>query len=81
MKHTITMPEAMSEYVSGQIKDGMYGNVSEYFRDLVRRDQERKQAKLEELREMIKASEASGASGMSMMDIREEARKEAGLCN
>ena len=34
----------MSQYIEGRIAEGQYGNVSEYFRDLVRRDQERRQS-------------------------------------
>ena len=40
---TISMPDQMNEWVESQIAAGRYGNVSEYFRDLVRRDQERKE--------------------------------------
>ena len=38
-KITISMPDRMSDYVTGRIESGQYGNVSEFFRDLVRRDQ------------------------------------------
>ena len=41
-KLTISMPEQMNQWVEDQINTGRYGNVSEYFRDLVRRDQEKK---------------------------------------
>ena len=34
-KLTISMPDAMSEYVTARVEAGQYGNVSEYFRDLV----------------------------------------------
>lgn len=33
---TISMPDQMNEWVEAQIAAGRYGNVSEYFRDLVR---------------------------------------------
>jgi antitoxin ParD1/3/4 len=36
---TISMPDQMNEWVEAQINTGRYGKVSEYFRDLVRRDQ------------------------------------------
>ena len=79
MKHTITVPEPMSNYITNQIKSGQYGNISEYFRDLVRRDQERRQIPTAELRRLIDEGEASGASSMSMAEIRLEARQELGL--
>ena len=46
----ISVPEAMREWVEAQIEAGRYGNVSEYFRDLVRKDQDQKaEARLEAL--------------------------------
>lgn len=39
---TITLTEEMKGYVDGQISGGQYGNVSEYFRDLIRHEQEAK---------------------------------------
>lgn len=69
VKHTITVPEPMSSYITGQIKSGQYGNVSEYFRDLVRRDQERRQMSTAELRSIIDQAESSGFSSRSIDDI------------
>jgi antitoxin ParD1/3/4 len=34
------MPDAMSDYIASRVETGQYGNVSEYFRDLVRREQQ-----------------------------------------
>ena len=50
---TISMPKQMHAWVDAQIKAGRYGNVSEYFRDLVRRDQDRRYAATNELRAML----------------------------
>lgn len=74
---TISMPEQMNEWVESQITAGRYGNVSEYFRDLVRRDQERREAALAELRTMLERAEASGVSDQAFPDILEAARREA----
>ena len=41
MRKTITIPGAMEDWVKAQIESGRYGNDSEYFRDLIRRDQEK----------------------------------------
>jgi len=70
-KITISMPDAMSEYVASRVEAGQYGNVSEYFRDLVRREQERRAAE-EELGRMIDQAEASGVSSRSPEQIWEE---------
>ncbi|AXQ96141.1 type II toxin-antitoxin system ParD family antitoxin (plasmid) [Cereibacter azotoformans] len=74
---TISMPDQMNEWVEAQIAAGRYGNVSEYFRDLVRRDQERREAAVAELRTMLERADASGVSDRSFPDILEAARREA----
>ena len=63
---TISMPDQMNEWVEAQIRADRYGNVSEYFRDLVRRDQERREAAIGELRTMLDRAEASGISERSV---------------
>lgn len=68
-KITISMPEAMSDYVSDRVRQGQYGNVSEFFRDLVRQDQERNRLTLAALRARLQAAEASGASDRTIEDI------------
>ncbi len=34
-RKTITIPEAMEDWVKAQISDGRYASDSEYFRDLI----------------------------------------------
>ena len=68
MRKTITIPDAMEEWVKAQISSGRYGNDSEYFRDLIRRDQDRKLAALE-LRAMIDAGLDSGISKSTVPGI------------
>ncbi|WOE73753.1 type II toxin-antitoxin system ParD family antitoxin [Alterisphingorhabdus coralli] len=74
---TISVPEQMNAYVEAQINGGRYGNVSEYFRDLVRRDQERRESAIQELRAMLDKAEASGVSSRSLPEIMKAAREEA----
>ena len=74
---TISMPDQMNDWVEAQIRAGRYGNVSEYFRDLVRRDQERREGAIQQLREMLDRAEASGLSGRTLCEIMEAARDEA----
>lgn len=74
---TISMPDQMNTWVEAQINSGRYGNVSEYFRDLVRRDQERRDVAIDELRTLLDKAEASGVSSHNLDDIREAARVEA----
>lgn len=74
---TISMPDQMNEWVEAQISAGRYGNVSEYFRDLVRQDQERREGAIQELRTLLERAEASGTSDRSFAGIIEAARQEA----
>lgn len=40
IRKTISMPAEMGEFIDERIRTGQYGNDSEYFRDLIRRDKE-----------------------------------------
>jgi len=71
MRKTITIPGAMEDWVKAQIESGRYGNDSEYFRDLIRRDQEKRQAE-QELRALIQEGLDSGISNKSVPDIMRE---------
>jgi antitoxin ParD1/3/4 len=68
-KITISMPDAMSDYVSSRVANGQFGNVSEYFRDLVRKEQEQRRLTIDELRELLDRSNASGTSSRQIPDI------------
>ncbi len=68
MRKTITIPDAMDEWVKAQIASGRYGNDSEYFRDLIRRDQDRRRAE-QELLALIQEGLDSGVSKTNVKDI------------
>lgn len=68
MRKTITIPDAMDGWVKAQIESGRYGNDSEYFRDLIRRDQEKRQAE-QELRALISEGLDSGVSSSTVLEI------------
>jgi len=36
---SIAIPDSMRTYVAARVESGAYGNMSEYFHDLVRKDQ------------------------------------------
>lgn len=40
----VSLPEPMKAWVERQAEGGLYGNASDYIRDLIRKDQERKEA-------------------------------------
>ncbi|HER27398.1 MAG TPA: type II toxin-antitoxin system ParD family antitoxin, partial [Rhodospirillales bacterium] len=57
-RKTITITDQMDDWVKAQIASGKYSNDSEYFRDLIRKDQ----GNLEVLRALLIEGEQSGKS-------------------
>ncbi len=74
IRKTITLTDKQDEWVKAQIASGDYTNDSEYFRNLVRRDQE-KNAKFLALKEAIQEGLESGISERSVGEIWEEAER------
>jgi len=77
---TVSLPDQMKEWIEAQVGSGAYGSTSDYVRDLVRRDRERREARdkvytVEELRDLLAEARADGASGMSVADIRTAGRR------
>lgn len=48
----ISLPDAMRSYVQARIDSGRYSSVSDYVRDLIRRDQNRAEEEARWLREL-----------------------------
>ena len=67
-RKTITIPNAMEDWVKAQVAAGRYASDSEYFRDLIRRDRERREAEAS-LRRMLDEAEASGIGERRVADI------------
>ena len=44
----ISLPEALKEYVEGQVSSGDWGTPSEYVRELIRQDKDRRLGNLEQ---------------------------------
>lgn len=40
----VSLPDAMKAWVESQTEGGQYGNASDYIRDLIRKDKERREA-------------------------------------
>lgn len=70
-RKTITITDQMEHWVKAQIDSGKYGNDSEYFRDLIRRDQERRDAE-NNLKLLLDEAEASGLSELTPQTIWNE---------
>ena len=53
----ISLPEALKEYVEGQVATGDWGTPSEYVRELIRQDKERRLGNLEQ--ELVAAAKGA----------------------
>jgi antitoxin ParD1/3/4 len=67
-KISISMSDTMERFVTERVESGDYNNTSEYFRDLVRRDQKKREAE-DKLRGMIQKARASGVSERTFDEI------------
>jgi antitoxin ParD1/3/4 len=69
VRKTITLTDAQDDWIKAQVANGDFTNDSEYFRDLIRRDQEKERA----LKAAIDEGLASGISPRTVDDIWAEA--------
>lgn len=65
----ISLPDPMKQWVEAQAETGRYSNVSDYVRDLIRREQERGD-KIAHMQRLVDEARASGISDLTMSDIR-----------
>ena len=72
----VSLPDQMKQWIEDQVATGRYGNSSDYVRDLVRRDQERSDAR-EKLQKMVDDALASGISTMGREELLERMRLKA----
>ena len=72
IRKTITLTDKQDAWIKAQIASGDYTNDSEYFRDLIRRDQQRSD-KFSALKAAIVEGQDSGISERSLDEIWEEA--------
>ena len=58
----ISVPDSMREWVQSRIESGEYASVSDYVRDLIRRDQNTgaRQLSVEDIRRTIEGGRAAG---------------------
>jgi antitoxin ParD1/3/4 len=63
----ISLPEALKSYVEGQVASGDWGTPSEFIRELIRQDKERRLGNLEQ--ELIAAARGAKVE-LSVADIR-----------
>jgi antitoxin ParD1/3/4 len=70
----VSLPDPLRDWVEAQVKTGRYANASDYVRDLIRRDQESKDALIDELEKGL----ASGKSRDTIADVWQAAKRKAG---
>ena len=63
----ISLPETLKQYVEGQVASGDWGTPSEYVRELIRQDKERRLHNLEQ--DLIAATKGSTIE-ISVADVR-----------
>ena len=73
-RKTITLTDQQDAWVKARIVSGDYTNDSEYFRDLIRRDQEQN-AKLQTLKAAIQEGLDSGETDRTVPQIMEEVER------
>lgn len=66
----VSLPDPMKDWIEERVRNGPYANVSDYVRDLIRHDQERREALVAALIE----GEQSGTSTRTVRDIIAETR-------
>jgi len=72
----ISLPDQMRSWVQAQIDEGQYASSSDYVRDLIRKDQHRREAQ-RALQEAITQGIESGSAGeLDMASIKKKARKQ-----
>lgn len=74
VKRSISVTDEQHAWVKNQIELGNYGNESEVFRDLIRKEQQR-QDKIAQLQRLITEGIESGYSEKTVSQIWAEARK------
>ncbi|MFC3693322.1 ribbon-helix-helix domain-containing protein [Chenggangzhangella methanolivorans] len=68
---TLSMPDAMKEWIEAETAKGDYASTSDFMRDLVRRERERREPRmtLEELQQRLAEASASGPGDRTIEEI------------
>ena len=74
VKKSITVTDRQERWIRAQVASGECGNDSEYFRDLIRRDEERN-AQFRALKQAIQEGLESGVGDKTVKEIWAEAEQ------
>ncbi len=72
----VSIPDELRSFVDSQVSEGSYGSTSEYVRDLIRRDQDRRQLRAA-LIEGSRSPISTTADAAYFASLRDRARSEA----
>jgi len=72
----VSLPDKMKDWAEDQARSGRYSNVSDYVRDLIRRDQERSD-KIAAMQRLVDEGLASGIGEQSASALFDAAKKRA----
>lgn len=74
----ISLPDQMKSWVEAQSEDGRYSNASDYVRDLIRRDQVRRE-KIAAMQLLVDEARAGGISDETQESIRARVLRKVGI--
>ncbi|CAN5661883.1 type II toxin-antitoxin system ParD family antitoxin [soil metagenome] len=74
----ISLPDRMKDWVEAQAETGRYSNVSDFVRDLIRREQVRAD-RIAHMQRLVDEARAAEPRDSTMADIRAQALREMGL--
>lgn len=78
---TVSVPEAMKDWVEAQVRSGRYASADEYLRDLISRDRAKEpEWALERLRAKLAASRAGGIGTRTVDEIYAQSEQIAKVC-
>ena len=72
----VSLPEPMKRWVEKQAEDGRYSNSSDYVRDLIRRDQVRRE-KIAAMQVLVDEARAQPTLELTTEELRHEVRSRA----
>lgn len=78
-RHTISLPDQLTQYVNDRISSGIFTGINDYIRDLIRNDQMKKETAFAELRELIYEGKKGDGVPFSMDEIIKSAEKKMGI--
>ena len=73
---TITLPADLEAWAEAEARAKAYPDASALLADIIRHEQERRQARAE-IQELVTAGIESGISDLTMAEVRDRARKRA----